>query len=161
VLLYRIAKEKYLDDLSGIGISYEYGGRWNRPGNPVVYFAASPAIALLEMGNYLVSPRHIPKTMRLGTYEIDDSVFDPRVVGIEHLNEDWRDFPYPETTQSLGSEWLKSNVSLFMAVPSCTVPASSGWNCCVMNPSHPDRDKINLVGIDNDVYNERLFEGLK
>ena len=161
MLLYRIAKEEYLDDFSGVGASYEYGGRWNYPVDPVVYFAASPAIVLLEMGNYLVSPLHIPQTMRLGTYEIDDSVFNPRVVSIENLNEDWRDFPYPDTTQSLGSEWLKSNASLFMAVPSCAVPASPDWNYCVMNPQHPDRDNIKLVAITNDIYNDRLFKNLK
>ncbi|MCY4227922.1 MAG: RES family NAD+ phosphorylase [Gammaproteobacteria bacterium] len=161
MLLYRIAKKKYLDDLSGIGTSYKYGGRWNYPGHPVVYFAISPAIALLEMGNYLGSPRHILKSMRLGTYEIDDSLFNPRVVSLGYLNKDWRDFPYPDTTQSLGSEWLKSNASLFMAVPSCAVPASLDWDCCVMNPLHPDRDNIRLVGITDDIYNDRLFKNLK
>ncbi len=161
MLLYRIAKERYLDDFSGLGKSYEYWGRWNYPGCPVVYFAVSPAIALLEMGNYLGSPRHIPRTMRMGTYEIDDPVFNPRVISIENLNEDWRDFPYPDTTQSLGTKWLKSNASLFMAVPSCAVPVSSGWDCCVMNPQHPDRVKIKLASITNDIYNDRLFGVLK
>ncbi len=99
--------------------------------------------------------------MRLGTYEIDDSLFNPRVVSIGLLNKDWRDFPYPDTTQSLGSEWLKSNASLCLVVPSCTVPDSVDWNCCVMNPLHPDRGNIKLITITNDIYNDRLFKDLK
>lgn len=62
--LFRICPEQYLENYSGLGASYRDGARWNKAGIPVLYFALSPAVALLEMGNYLPSPRLVPKSYR-------------------------------------------------------------------------------------------------
>jgi hypothetical protein len=58
--LYRICPEAYLKDLSILGGSYRDGARWNSPGYPVLYFALSASTALLEMANYIPSPRLVP-----------------------------------------------------------------------------------------------------
>ncbi len=47
MLLYRISKSKYANDLSGEG-ARRAGGRWNFKGTPVVYTADSTALATLE-----------------------------------------------------------------------------------------------------------------
>ena len=61
--LYRICPQSYLQDFSGLGASYKDGARWNSAGLPVLYFALSPATVLLEMANYLPSPRLVPPTL--------------------------------------------------------------------------------------------------
>ena len=45
--VFRIANEKYIRSLSGIGAE-RYGGRWNHKGTRVVYTAASRALAMAE-----------------------------------------------------------------------------------------------------------------
>ncbi|MDD9984143.1 MAG: RES family NAD+ phosphorylase [Gammaproteobacteria bacterium] len=68
--LYRICHVRYLQDLRGLGASYRDGARWNEPGFPVVYFAETPSVAMLEMAHYLPSPRLVPPGYRLGVYEV-------------------------------------------------------------------------------------------
>ena len=47
MLLYRISKSIYADDLSGTGAGF-YGGRWNPKGFQMVYTAGSTSLAILE-----------------------------------------------------------------------------------------------------------------
>lgn len=58
--LFRICPEPYLENPSGPGGSHQDGARWNSPGHPVLYFALSASTALLEMANYIPSPRLVP-----------------------------------------------------------------------------------------------------
>ena len=48
--IYRICPEAFLEDYRGLGASYRDGARWNHPGSPVQYFAASASVAMLELG---------------------------------------------------------------------------------------------------------------
>lgn len=49
VTAYRLTQRRYQDDAySGVG-SLRRNGRWHRAGIPVVYTAASPAVAILEV----------------------------------------------------------------------------------------------------------------
>lgn len=74
--LFRICPEQYLENYSGMGASFNDGARWNQPGIPVMYFSPSAAVSMLEMANYLPTPRLVPKSFRLGTYELPDQFVD-------------------------------------------------------------------------------------
>jgi len=154
--LYRITKQKYLNDLSGLGGSYREGGRWNRPGEPVLYFGLSASVVMLEMGNYIENPRHVPKSMMLGIYEVETSAIS--TMTLSELPVEWDQFPYPSCTQSLGSTFLTQNRRLILQVPSC---ATGGLDdITVVNPLHPDARNIQLVEIITQIYNPSLFRGL-
>lgn len=156
--LYRITKQKYLENLSGLGVSYELGARWNLPGTPVIYFALSPSVAMLEMSHYTASPRMIPPSYRLGVYEIPNDAPIEKLDD-ENLPPDWQVFPYPFSTQSLGDQWLKSLQSLGLIVPSCTV--SNGLeSIIVINPTHEMAKQIHLIESYADIYNVRAFQAL-
>lgn len=154
--LYRIAQEHHLPRLEGQGASFRDGGRWNSPGHPVLYFGGSPSVAALEMGHYLVSPRHVPKGYALGVFEVPNSVVE---LGMDDMPDDWRRFPYPRTTQRLGDAWLARGQELVLRVPSCAVPAGLEW-IAVVNPLHPKSQAIKLLDIVAPIYNERLFTGI-
>ncbi|MCF6282645.1 MAG: RES family NAD+ phosphorylase [Candidatus Polarisedimenticolaceae bacterium] len=156
--LYRISPEKYLNDLRGLGASYQDGARWNRPGQPVIYFALSPATALLEMANYLPSPRLVPESYRLGIYEAPEaiSLFE---LPEEQLPGDWAEYPYPISTQTLGGDWLDKGSELVLLVPSAAVPGGLERSA-VVNPQHPECCKIKLIDSNPDLYNKRTFSGL-
>lgn len=158
MLIYRITKDKYLEVYTGLGGSYEEGARWNLPGTPVMYFALSAPVAMLEMANYTVTPRMVPPSYRLGVYEIpDDAPVD--YLEPEHWPEGWADFPHPESTQRLGDDWLGERTGFGLIVPSCAVPAGLG-EIMVVNPQHEFAKQIKLVETRTDIFNPRAFPGL-
>ena len=151
--LYRIVPGEFADNFSGLGASYLDGARWNSPKLPVLYFALSPSVAMLEMANYFPSPRLVPKFYVLATYTLEQA---PEIKELKSLPNDWADYPYPVSTQKIGSDWLKSKSSLGLLVPSCAVPAGLE-NIIILNPNHPDISKIKLISTSSDIYNSRAF----
>ncbi|MDD9961917.1 MAG: RES family NAD+ phosphorylase [Gammaproteobacteria bacterium] len=153
--LYRIGRLEHLEDFRGLGASYRDGGRWNRAGNPVLYFAETASVAMLEMANYLPSPRLVPSSYRLGIYELPDDTSMVRWP-VSMLPPDWRDFPYPNSTQQMGTDWLGGGESHLLAVPSVAVPA--GLDAIVLaSPARMDPGAIRLIGVEAEIYNPRAF----
>lgn len=157
MFLYRVGPKAFLETFNGLGESYHEGGRWNQIGSPVIYFASSPAIALLEMANYLDSPQHVPPSFHMGVYELPDAVALD-TLPTDSLPDDWEDFPYPASTQAQGSQWLASKAALGLLVPSCTVPViKADEGVIVVSPSHPDIAKLKLINAQERLYSKRLF----
>ena len=48
MIVYRLCKQAYINDLSGHGAEMN-GGRWNGKGNPALYTSGSRALAVLEI----------------------------------------------------------------------------------------------------------------
>lgn len=156
--IFRIAPKQYLEDYRGLGASYTDGARWNRVGQPVMYFAQSAATALLEMANYLPSPRLAPRNLHLGIYELPDSapVFE---LPDASLPGDWKGFPYPASTQAIGGDWLDQCSELVLVVPSVAVPKGLE-KILVVNPRHGDSSRIRLIDATSELYNQRSFSGI-
>lgn len=156
--LFRICPEKYLDNYQGPGASYKDGARWNIAGIPVIYFALSPGTALLEMANYIPSPRFVPKDFRLGIYDLPDkaSLF---TLPQSSLPNDWAQFPYPSSAQGVGSKWLREGEEVGMLVPSAAVPEGLE-NILVFNPNNKDCGQIKLIKSTSNLYNQRMFTGI-
>ena len=153
--LYRIGPEIYLHNNTGLGASYKDGARWNQAGYPVIYFARSPSVAMLEMANYLPSPRLVPKHYRLGKYEINNVDYDE--FPEEKLPNDWNSYPYSHSTQELGSDWLKLNEKVILLLPSAAVPGGLE-KIALFNPKHADAKKLKLVGSLKEIYSPRMFK---
>ena len=152
--LYRICPENLLENYSGRGASYQDGGRWNNAGLPVLYFACSASVAMLEMANYLRSPRLIPKSYRLVIFESGTIGFDQW--RIEDLPAGWNDYPYPAATQALGSHWLRAARSALLLVPSAAIPGGLE-HIALINPVHPAARQLKLVSVEKDIFNKRAF----
>ena len=146
---------EHLEDYRGLGASYRDGGRWNSVGHPALYFAETASVAMLEMANYLPSPRLIPSSYRLGIYELpDDTPMDRWPASM--LPSDWRDFPYPNSTQQMGTDWLIAGDGQLLAVPSVAVPA--GLDAIVLaSPARLDSSAVSLIGVEAEIYNPRAF----
>ena len=156
--LYRITPECYLENYRGFGASYRDGARWNRAGQPALYFALSPATALLEMANYLPSPRLVPDSYRLGTYEVPDSL-PVHILSDALLPSDWAEYPYPPSTHMIGGGWLDKGDEVALLVPSSAVPLGLE-KIVVINPTHKECSKIELIDSTPDLYNRRTFSGV-
>lgn len=133
---FRIVKKRLmLEAFSGEG-ARDFGGRWNRPGVPLVYAAQTRALAALEaLAHFAGAERRI----QFVTFAID--IPDALALRIEaaDLPRDWRSEEPHASTQDLGSEWQASGRSVALLVPSVPIPQEF---CVLLNPEHPDTRKV-------------------
>ena len=152
MLVFRIAKTKYIKDLTGIG-SRTYGGRWNRKGVGLIYTSESRSLAALE---FLVHvPASIaPKDLSIVTLDIPPQV-KPKKLDSVILPPNWRQNPPPEELAAIGTDWALSRESLLLRVPSAII--ENEFNVLI-NPSHPDLKLIKLSKPEPFVFDERLLK---
>lgn len=133
MFLYRIVKKKFATNIEqvfdGEG-ARRYGGRWNSAGNRCVYLATSESLAILEV---LV---HLNDTELLNDYDLYRIDIDEALI-IEldqsYLPDDWQEDPAPSSTAQIGDEWLESEMSLCLKIPSTIVPREFN---CLLNLQH-------------------------
>lgn len=160
ITLYRIAPEQYLENYSGRGASYTHGARWNPPGSPIIYFATSPAVAMLEMSHYIPNPRLVPKGTKMGVYKLDSNLVE--MFDAKTLPQGWDDFPPGTATQRIGGTFLRVNINAALLVPSVCDQTGESLNALV-NPLHPHilvERKLQLVRVFDKIYNDRTFQGI-
>ena len=149
--LFRIAKTKHINDLSGAGARM-YGGRWNHKEIDLIYTSESRALAALE---YLV---HVPMAMTptdLSIMQIDipDGIV-PQQLDVSSLPSNWKEYPPPQALATLGTNWARSNQSLLLRVPSAVVVQEFN---ILINPAHPDFKLINPSHLEKFVLDSRLL----
>ena len=130
--LWRICLPEFADTaFSGIGAE-KFGGRFNSPGNAIVYTSGSLSLALLEM---LVQANAVKRLMRQVCIpaEIDDNHL--KAYKREELPTAWDTIPYSNVSQRIGDQWLKDQKSLVLCIPSVVVPQEHNY---LINPHHPD-----------------------
>lgn len=136
-LAYRIVKARNARTaFSGEGARVA-GGRWNLPGDRVVYASSSLALAAMEtfvhLGEDGLHVRFV--SFPIG---IPDTATVRRCL---HPPRGWRAEPPREESMRYGSAWLRSARSAVLEVPSAVVP--SEWNF-LFNPDHPDFAKLRI-----------------
>ena len=157
MLLYRIVPEAYLKNFSDKGASYMDGARWNEPGLPVLYFALSASVAMLEMANYFPLPGLIPKNRILGIYELPETLNIYQLPKAE-LPHNWNYYPHPKSTRDIGSEWLRGGRQIALIVPSAATPDGLE-SIIVINPLHSDIQFLKLIDTKDKIFNKRAFIG--
>jgi len=150
--VFRIAKTKYIKDLTGVG-SRAYGGRWNRKGVGLIYTSESRSLAALEFIVHV--PASIaPKHLSIITFDIPPQV-KPKKLDLAILPSNWRESPPPEELAFIGNDWALSRESLLLLVPSAII--ENEFNVLI-NPSHPDLKLLRLSKPEPFVFDERLFK---
>lgn len=136
ITAWRITKIKFQDSaFTGEGAEIA-GGRWNSQGTRIVYASSSVSLAVLEI---LV---HLSSSI-LPAYILIPFSFDEKLVSElkeEDLPKDWASHP-PVASQQIGDNWVQDQTSLLLKVPSVVVPLEANY---LLNPAHPDVDKINI-----------------
>jgi RES domain-containing protein len=149
MILYRIVKCIYADDLSGTGARL-YGGRWNSEGRPAVYLASSRSLAVLEVLVHL-PPLMIPNDYCLVEIEVPDNSITR--IAVNQLPANWKDISPPIVLRQTGDEFLKKQTNLLMKVPSAIVPAEFNY---LVNIRHPDMKKVRVLKSEPFDFDERL-----
>ncbi|MFS4466538.1 RES family NAD+ phosphorylase [Maribacter sp. 2210JD10-5] len=149
---YRLSKEKYKADLSGIGAE-KLGGRWNSKGTRMVYASDSRALAKLEVAVNMALNR-LPKNYYMTIIEIPDKlIFEYPVQNL--VGHDWKNNPPIKFTQTEGNAFVHKNEFLAMKVPSAVVDGDYNY---LINPQHPHASKIKILGSEKFSFDLRLFK---
>jgi RES domain-containing protein len=135
--VWRLALGRYRE-VDGEGARL-YGGRWNSPGNPVVYTATHISLALLEQLVH-VNPDRLPDAFRVLAIEVPDEP-PPEIASATVLPTD------PVACRRYGDAWAASQRSAALVVPSAVVAATlqpgdleTQERNVLLNPRHASAD---------------------
>jgi RES domain-containing protein len=149
MLLYRLTRKKYVNDLSGAGAK-AFGGRWNSIGMAMLYLTSSRSLAVLEVLVHL-PPLLIPDDYYMITIEAPD---DFGVVDNKHLPENWQESPDEHNFKQIGDKFLRENKKLLLKVPSSIVTEEFNY---LANPLHVMASKLKVVAITPFSFDSRLL----
>jgi RES domain-containing protein len=141
MLVYRICKTRYAQDLSGTGARLA-GGRWNRKGLAVLYTSQSRALAALEFLVHLEFMT-VPGQYSMLTIALPDHLESTKYT-VTDLPSDWRANPAPETTIHIGSHWLTEGRTPLLVVPSTLISQEYNY---LFNPLHEHFREIRLLDV--------------
>ena len=149
--IYRIGQTKYANDRKGSGVD----GRWNSSGQYVIYTGGSLALSCLEKlahtsgtslysGNFSVTMYNLPDKLKIKEIKLADIIKN---------NPDWTkviNYPY---TQAIGDHWLAGRETAVLKVPSAIIDLEYNY---LLNPAHPDFDRIKIALVKPFTFDTRL-----
>lgn len=152
MIVYRLSKEKYKNDLSGKGAETT-GGRWNSKGIAILYTGESRALCTTEIAVH-TSLGNIPTNYWLTQIEFPASA-DIIEIDPAALPPDWKTFPFPHSTQAIGDKFINERKFLVMKVPSAVVQGDFNY---LINPAHDSFSQVKILSTEVFEFNERLFK---
>ena len=129
-------------------------GRWHRQGAPMVYAADQPATALLETLVHAGRLGLVQEEYVLFRIEIDPDKHLVRLPSSE-LPSDWQAWPWPSSTQEIGSYWHGSGATVALEVPSAVVPAHRNY---LLSAQHPAFSELQIEGPEEFPIDARLAQ---
>jgi RES domain-containing protein len=150
VVGWRIVKEKHARSaFSGEGARI-FEGRWNSAGLRVVYCSENLALAALEI---LV---HTQPVMILAKFHAFRAAWDESLMttmDLKKLPKGWNAQPPGAISKNIGDEWIRSERSAVLALPSIVVPLERTF---LLNPKHRDFAKIKIKDAGGFALDSRL-----
>ncbi len=147
--VYRLAIPKYASDLSGEGTAI-FGGRWNFAGLRALYTSQHISLCILEI--LVRSQLNInPPGYQLITIEFPET--NMIVIKPPELKTEWKQ--HIEYTQRIGEEFLNSNKSLVLQVPSAIVERENNF---LLNPLHKNYSQVKIINIEPLDLGKRLMQ---
>lgn len=138
MIVFRIVHKSFSQSLVGSG----QPGRWNKPGQKVVYAAESIALAFLESmirrqgvgfnEDFKIMFIEIPRDLSITT------------INPASLSTGWDDISNQSISQQCASAWYLSLQSPVLKVPSVVLPHSFNF---VINTEHKDFKKIKIIDV--------------
>ena len=152
MLVYRIANQLYINDLSGEGAKLT-GGRWNDKGVPVLYTGSSLSLCAWEYFVHL-PPKIVPKqnTFSYAVIEIPtDSMLE---ISPSSLPKNWKNTA--KILPQITNNWIEKRQSLALKVPSSIIESEYNF---LLNPAFPSYfDLVKIIEIKhNFTFDHRAF----
>lgn len=140
------------DDTTGKGAELA-GGRWNRPGTPLLYLSGSRALACLETLAHVGSEPLLPLNRFLVEFHLPEGVWGARTVFPRDEHVGWTAQPPGLVSLDWGTRWAQEGRSALAEVPSVIVPEEANL---LLNPLHADADRISVRKVRPWRYDLRL-----
>ena len=150
--VFRLTREKYAYTLSGKGAALK-GARWNSAGVEIIYTAANRSLAMAEVAVHFTLAT-LPADYMMVCIEIPDEVTIQKV-DVNDLPSNWNEFPHPLTTQSFGDKFVAAYKSCVLRIPSAVTQGDYNF---LINPNHPDFEKIAIRSIEKFPFDKRIFK---
>lgn len=147
MLVYRVSKTQYANDLNGTGAKL-FGGRWNHIETPCIYTSESRSLAVLEF-SVNINIDYIPRALSICIFEIDEDFI--KEIKMKKLPGDWQDMPAPYSTKDFGTKLLQKGVPI-IKIPSIVIHDEFNY---ILNPVI-DKKHFKLVEIKDFVYDLRI-----
>lgn len=151
MIVFRLSKAAYADDLSGKGAELT-GGRWNSKRIAMLYSSESRALCAVEIAV------HIPLGILPSDYMLITIDFPGQVkfeeVSVDDLPDGWNSMPYGNLTRNIGDTFVKEMKSAVLKVPSAVIPGEFNF---LINPKHPDSSLITIRDCQLFNIDSRLF----
>lgn len=137
-VIWRLTPQRHIREaFTGEGAAL-YGGRWNFPDIPLVYCAESRSLAALEVLANIRDPKiHFTQPWVTIPAEIAGAMIERP----EKLPENWQVNPYAPETQRFGQEWVRTQRSVALRVPSAVILGEFNY---LLNPAHPDFKRVKV-----------------
>ena len=147
MLIYRITVSQYADKLVASGRA----ARWNPNDVKMIYTASSRSLACLE--NVVHRSRFgLNQLFNVMAIDCPDAI-NIKTVSWNILPANWTSFDRMYITQKIGDEWIREQESVIMKVPSSIIEEEFNY---LLNPEHPDFEKIKLVKTAPFVFDQRI-----
>ena len=150
MIVYRLSKVRYANDLSGKGAELA-GGRWNSKGLAMLYTSSSRALCTAEIAvhtplgvmptNYMITEIEIP----------NESILE---ISVSDLPTNWKEFPHTGSTKGIGDVFLKNAEFLVLKVPSAVVSGDFNY---LINTFHSEFHNVKIVKQESFDFDRRLF----
>lgn len=151
MIVYRISRCAFINDLSGYGAS-QYPGRWNSKGVRMLYTAQSASLATLETVVHIAG---LKLTAPYCLAELDLPSQMVTTIDIEDLPGNWKAYPAPEALKRTGDRFIKAGKFLALRVPSAVVPEDFNY---LVNPLHKSFPAVKVVSQRPFVFDGRLLK---
>jgi RES domain-containing protein len=149
--VFRLVREKYADTLSGFGAALK-GARWNSAGIEMIYTASNRSLAMAEVAVHFTLAT-LPSDYLMITIGCPDDI---QILEIkpDDLSEGWNDFPHGRHTQIMGDKFILENEYCLLKVPSVVTKGDFNF---LINPRHPDFNKIKIEHAEPFPFDKRIF----
>lgn len=151
MIVYRLSKARYADDLSGRGAEL-YGGRWNSKGRRMIYTSATRALCTVEIAANLPLGL-LPPDYKLVTIEFPDRAMYE--LSPSEYPDDWNSFPHLDASQEIGDQFILECKSLVLKVESALVQDEYNY---LINPLHKDFKSVKIKGVEDYTFSKRLVK---
>ena len=145
MIVYRVGKTKFSNDLSGEGARL-HGGRWNHILTPCIYTSESRALALLEY-TVNVNIDDIPRSLSITTFEITGAGIQELTIAA--LPGNWTESPAPASTKDFGTNLLTLMTSLGLKIPSAVIKQEFNF---ILDPKHLDAKGFKILAVEDFVF---------
>lgn len=150
--VFRLARKPFSATLSGMGAAIN-GARWNSRGTELIYTAANRSLAMAEVAAHLTLAT-LPPDFVMITIEIPDDIAVAAIT-MKDLPANWNAFPHPASTRSIGDRFVAENKNAVLKIPSVVTRGDFNY---LVNPKHPDFNRIRIMSTETFPFDHRLFK---